>query len=159
MRPFDVEKMFAVSKRAIDDFAKDHTKETFYAFSIDANLLCLNSLEKFEEQLRKYQQKYPQHYSSPDSIKSLQYNTGDWAYQGFFELSDEDGFNSDLYNEHYDIPSKLGVYEGLELEKAFSCTPYHLAMEALLKKLMEAKVFDQLKKTPDFKAFLSEHNY
>lgn len=32
-------------------------------------------------------------------------------------------------------------------------------MSKLLKKLVESGVFDLLKKTADFKAFLSEHNY
>lgn len=46
MTDFDVEKMFLPAKKAIETFAKDNQEETFYAFSIDASMLCLNSLEK-----------------------------------------------------------------------------------------------------------------
>ena len=32
----------------------------------------------------------------------LKMNTGDWAYQSFAELSEENGFDDELYQKHYD---------------------------------------------------------
>ena len=51
---FDTEKLteFAINK--ITEFAKEHPNETFYGFSIDASLLCLNSEEEFEKTLKYY---------------------------------------------------------------------------------------------------------
>jgi hypothetical protein len=45
MRKFDHEKMLAFALSAIRKFADEHAAETFYGFSIDASLLCLNSEE------------------------------------------------------------------------------------------------------------------
>lgn len=156
MEGFDVEKMFISSKKAIENFAKEHVEENFYAFSIDANMLCLNSEEKFQKTLKYYQEKYSD-CNENEEINELKYNTGDWAYQGFFDL--EDGFDYELYSEHYDIPFDNKGLEDEALAKLFQNTPYHRAMSQLLEKLVENGVFDSLKKTTDFKVFLSEHNY
>jgi hypothetical protein len=150
---FDLDKMFVTAKNAIEAFAKDHTQEIYYAFSIDSSLLCLNSLEK----LKYYQEKYPEHYSTPENIEDLKYNTGDWEYQGFFDLND--GFNEALYSEHYNIPFENTGLSKKELDDLFNKSLYHKAMSALLKKIQDSKVLDSLNKTDDFKAFLSEHNY
>lgn len=154
---FDIEKMFIDSKKAIEDFAKEHSSETFYAFSIDASLLCLNSVEGFEGTLTAYQNKYPESYSKPEDIENLKFNTGDWDYQGFFSL--RDGFDDNLYSEHYDLPMEHDIYEGEAFEALMQSTAYHHAMKALMQKLLDSNVFDLLNKTQDFRAFLSEHNY
>jgi hypothetical protein len=157
MKGFDIEKMFIASKKAIEKFVTEHSEETFFAFSIDANMLCLNSEEEFKKTLKYYQEKYPESYNDNEKIDELKYNTGDWGYQGFFDL--EDGFDHELYSEHYHIPFDNKDLEDEELAKFFQNTPYHRAMSKLLEKLVENGVFDSLKKTTDFKVFLSEHNY
>jgi len=53
--PFDVEKLYEFCSKEIKTFIDEHKNETFYAFAIDANLLCLNSEEKFKETLKYYQ--------------------------------------------------------------------------------------------------------
>jgi hypothetical protein len=42
----------------IKRFAQAHQGETFYAFAIDENLLCLNSEEAFARTLKKYQENW-----------------------------------------------------------------------------------------------------
>ncbi len=157
MNDFDIEKMYIASKKAIENFAKDHSEETFFAFSIDANMLCLNSVEEFNKSLKYYQEKYPESYNDNKEISELKYNTGDWAYQGFFNL--KEGFDHELYSDHYHIPFSNKSLDDAELAKLFKNTPYHIAMSQLLEKLLENGGFDLLKKTTDFKVFLSEHNY
>lgn len=53
--PFDVDQMFEFCQAQIAEFAAEHPDETFYAFAIDANMLCLNSVERFAERLKEYQ--------------------------------------------------------------------------------------------------------
>lgn len=52
---FDSDKLVEFCQTAIRRFAEDHRDEVFYAFAIDANLLCLNSEEAFARSLKKYQ--------------------------------------------------------------------------------------------------------
>ncbi len=40
-------------------------------------------------------------YHKDEGIKELRDNTGDWAYQGFADMEDENGFDDALYNDHY----------------------------------------------------------
>ncbi|MFM8474184.1 MAG: hypothetical protein ACKOEO_00100 [Planctomycetaceae bacterium] len=56
--PVNFERLFEFCLRAIQAFAHDHQHETFYAFSIDAALLCLNSEEAFAKTLSYYQAKW-----------------------------------------------------------------------------------------------------
>lgn len=157
MDDFDIDKMFIESKKAIKNFAKEHSGETFYAFSIDADMLCLNSEEEFKKTLKYYQKKYPKSYNTNEDIDRLKYSIGDWKYQGFFSFLD--GFDHNLYSEHYNIPFDNKNLDDKELEKLFQNTPYHKAMSELLEKLVENRAFDSLKKTSDFKVFLTEHEY
>lgn len=47
MSGFDVEKMFVEAKNAIENFAKMHKDEVFYAFTIDADMpYCLYKTRK-----------------------------------------------------------------------------------------------------------------
>lgn len=55
---FDVDKLIEYCEAALEAFAKDHQDETFYAFAIDADMLCLNSLEQFEITLKEYQDRW-----------------------------------------------------------------------------------------------------
>jgi len=157
MSNFDIDLMFERSKAAIEKFSQEHTEEMFYAFSIDANMLCLNSLENFYPTLAYMQEQYPKYSSNEKEVLELKYNTGNWEYQGFFTL--RDGFDDEAYDKHYNLPMDNPELFDEGLEEAFSKTSYHLAMQALLDKIVESGILNLLKKTPDFKVFLSEHDY
>lgn len=156
---FDVNKMYSFSLEAIKQFAKEHRDENFYAFTIDASMLCLNSVEQFEKTLKEYQERYPKSYTDADCINELKYNSGDWEYQGFAEMSEQDGFNDFLYSEHYHLSFEQPKPTEAETAELFLQTPYHKAMQELLTLLENSGVFDLLNKTADFRTFLSEHNY
>lgn len=201
---FDLEKMASVCRREIEKFSRDHQDETFYAFAIDANMLCMNSVEAFEATLGRYRsdwagrsrtfetwedlsqrdldisehllglhEKYSgldrsnklaclnvinesrlelagkgNPYLDEETVRDLRGNTGDWAYQGFWTLSDEQGFNFDAYQLHYDLGAD---------EQASSV--YAAAMEALLETLRDSGVFRAFKKTDDFSIHRVEHDY
>jgi len=157
MSGFDLDKMFFASKEAIENFAKEHTEETFFAFSIDAGMLCLNSKACFKHTLRLYQKEFPDSYTDSHSIDELKYNTGDWEYQGFFDLNE--GFDHDLYAEHYDIPFDNKGLAQNKLDELFQNTDYHKVMSELLARLEKSGCFNLLKKTSNFRIFLSEHEY
>ncbi len=53
--PFDLHKLHKFCTAELKQFADSHQNESFYAFAIDAELLCLNSEERFEQTLRDYQ--------------------------------------------------------------------------------------------------------
>jgi hypothetical protein len=55
--PFKMNSLFQKSVESIRDFSSQHANETFYAFAIDENLLCLNSVEEFEKTLCRYREK------------------------------------------------------------------------------------------------------
>lgn len=194
--------------QSIKDFAKEHPEETFYAFAIDASLLCLNSLEQHEKSVKEYQAKWLRQtrpinsmdemsqadqeneefslklaakycgldrndeagclkhinesrkekrekgseYFTEEGILSLKENTGDWPYQGFTDLSEEHGFDTDLYQDHYD--------EAMESEDGHAPnTPYAEAMNELVMKLKESDAFATLGTTDDFKIMWVDHDY
>lgn len=144
---FDTEKLteFAINK--IAEFAKNHPNEIFYGFSIDANLLCLNSEEKFQKYLKYYREKFGG-YNTHELIVDLKENTGDWEYQGFAEFDKNSGFNMEKYNEHY------------HEEEDFQLTSdYSKSMNKVIENLIKSKVFDLLKKTDNFYVNRVEHNY
>ena len=145
---FDIDKLIDFAQTEIEKFAEEHKDETFYAFSIDADMLCLNSEEKFQKTLVYYQEKYPEFYNSAEEIEELKYNTGDWDYQGFANLTNEYGFDRKAYDEHY--------YLGDEEQKT---SEYGLAMDKLINALIEHNAFGKLKKTDDFIANRVEHDY
>ncbi|MFC0604152.1 DUF4303 domain-containing protein [Winogradskyella pulchriflava] len=144
---FDTEKLteFAISK--ITEFAKEHPNETFYGFSIDASLLCLNSEEEFKKTLKFYQGKFGE-YDTKERISDLKANTGDWEYQGFAEFDESSGFSMDEYNEHY--------HEDEEFQLT---SDYAKSMDKVIENLKKSGVFDLLKKTDNFYANRVEHNY
>jgi Domain of unknown function (DUF4303) len=145
---FNLVKLADFAQTEIEKFSALHQEETFYAFSIDANMLCLNSEERFRVALAEYQKEYPEYYNSAEKIKDLKYNTGDWEYQGFAELTDENGFDSRAYSLHYDM--------NVEKQKV---SDYGLAMDKLLEILCDRNVFGCLKRTDDFISNRVEHNY
>ncbi len=54
---FNLNSLLQKSVESIRDFSSQHAHETFYAFAIDENLLCLNSVEEFEKTLYRYREK------------------------------------------------------------------------------------------------------
>lgn len=193
---FDVGKMREFAKQAIKKFADEHQNETFYAFAIDASLLCLNSVEKYDAtlvtrrqqwaeqntpvscfaeldefdqedalemyalvgqgmELAEYQQKFVEDhnaaigdnpYETQDGQNELRNNPGDWAYQGFAELSN--GFDAGAYDHHYHASDD-------EQESS----AYKVAMQQLIQQLQDENAFADLNVTHDFVAHSVEHNY
>jgi hypothetical protein len=201
----------------VREFAREHADETFYAFAIDAGMLCLNSEERFQETLESLKKNIgetrptdlkpddltgEQHktaerlitegrftyyvdteddylekkletkedfceylnqdnekhnskierrlerYQDPDKLKELKRNTGDWAYQGFAELSAE---LSDAHDDpHYDLG---------DVEQETS--DYAVAVKSLIGLLRrhQDQVFCDLKRTSDFELFAAGHEY
>jgi hypothetical protein len=204
--PFDLSRLVTHSVIAIRAFAKMHAAEHFYAFAIDANLLCLNSIERFEETLKRYQNredrgrqplshwseitsddlkefsydlkrgkvdvanieackqfafdlhqkqyawksKRSSEYRTPEVVAALRSNTGDWAYQGFAELPESQGFDARAYDEHYYLDSD---------PDAQKCSEYAVAMDQLIELLKSSAAFDCLTLSEDFYATRVEHNY
>ncbi|UOG57359.1 DUF4303 domain-containing protein [Leptospira noguchii] len=151
----DVLTNFAIQK--ITSFAKDHVDETFYGFAIDASYIKMNSVEAFAKTLEEYQLKWPNNYDTPEKIQKLKNNVGDWKYTlaDFIETcnENEDGimegpFDEELYDKHYNAN---------DLEQKNS--EYSRAMNLVLSNLIEKKIFQKLKTSPDFNSFKVEHNY
>lgn len=205
---FNVEKLFKFCHSAIARFSREHTTETFYAFAIDANMLCLNSLEQFSETLKQYQDRWDfetraiesiadlteedwrnerfglsiaekycgldrnnqeavlaevnQRRSqrradgcevrTPEGIQSLRENTGDWAYQGFADLEKKNGFDDDLYSDHYDEAG--GADDGHAPN-----TAYAIAMTELVDRLRRSDAFNLLRLSNDFEVSWVDHDY
>lgn len=144
---FNIEKMAKFAEHQINEFLNIHTSEVFYAFAIDDGLLCLNSLEEFENTLKKYQEK-DEIYKRNEEIEDLKYNTGDWTYQGFANLNNAPGYNIRLYNKFY----KLGFYGGTEHE--LKSTKYYTAMCKLIEAIEGSTAFKRIPKTTDFRTFV-----
>ena len=140
--------MLQFSITAIQDFAANHQEEVFYGFSIDATMLCLNSEQKFSESLAHYQSEDLEYYSDAEEIQNLRINTGDWKYQGFADIEDSGGFDSEAYDEHYQASDEAQKY-----------TPYGLAMDNLIAELSTRDAFLPLRRTSDFFVNRVEHNY
>ncbi len=54
---FNLDSLLQKSVESIREFSSQHEDETFYAFAIDENLLCLNSVEEFQKTLYRYREK------------------------------------------------------------------------------------------------------
>jgi len=146
-KSFNTEKLTAFAIKEISDFAEKHKDETFYGFSIDANLLCMNSIEQFNLTLKHYEKKYDKE-SNTKVFENLKNNTGDWKYQGFAEFDDENGFNMIEYNEHYH-----------ENDDEQLSSEYAKAMNIVIMNLKESQVFSKFNKTENFFINRVEHNY
>ena len=151
---FDVKKLTHLAAKALEDFAANHQDETFYAVTIDAGALKMNSIEEHEESLAELRAEFPRHYQSVEEIDELKYNSGDWRYTiiKFRGESDEEakenGFDEDLYNDHYDTSD--------EEQKT---SEYRNSMEAILIALKERNAFNSLRLTEDFVMRINEHGY
>jgi hypothetical protein len=138
---FNIDKMAAVASIKIKEFAEKHPDETFYAFSIDAAHLCCNSNAMFLRTLKRHQAKFPDKYKDPNRIRFLKRNTSDWAYNDFYTLTDEDGFDTKACEEH-----------GLASYDAQKTSAYTVAMGKLIEELNNRKAFDCFRKSDDFTA-------
>ncbi|AXR67119.1 DUF4303 domain-containing protein [Leptospira mayottensis] len=145
---FDIAEMTKFAIQEIEKFSKDHEDEVFYAFAIDADLFCLNSISGFDKRLAEDRKLWPKSYETKEQVEKFKYNPGDWAYQGFAKLSEETGFVLDLYEKHYDAPK--GEQKTSE---------YAQAMNSLMISLEKRNAFADLRKTDDFRIFRVEHNY
>ncbi len=67
---FNIEKLVKFAVAEIEKFAVAHQNETFYGFAIDADLLCLNSVEQFEKSLSQYRTNW-EHQSRYLDLQSL----------------------------------------------------------------------------------------
>ena len=144
---FDTEKLTEFAIQKISEFAKEHPDEIFYGFSIDANLLCLNSEQEFQKSLKSYRERFGG-YNTDELIADLKHNTGDWKYQGFAKFEDENGFDYNEYLEHYH-----------EEDDSQLTSDYAKSMNIIIKKLKDSGVFDVLNKTEDFYVNRVEHDY
>ena len=204
---FNIEKLVKFCIAEIEEFAEDHQNETFYGFVIDADMLCLNSVEEAEKTLTEYQDRNDRlmrrlekwediteedfnwdksydfeiddfelfinadqkikdeflseanddrerrrqkgnPYRQDAEIKDLRENTGDWAYQGFADMTSKHGFDNKAYDRHYGMSD--------ERQKT---SAYGKAMDEVLKRLKDSNVFKCLKTTDDFYIIRVEHDY
>lgn len=76
---FDIERLVEFCIMEISKFAEHHKDENFYGFSIDANLLCLNSEEAAAATLNEY----------INNWETRHRTFNDWQ-----ELTEQDGFVS-----------------------------------------------------------------
>ncbi len=58
MAKYDIKKVFADAVKQIHEFAAKHKEETFYAFAIDAGMLCLSSEEGFQKVVKEYRDRW-----------------------------------------------------------------------------------------------------
>jgi hypothetical protein len=149
---FNITRMVNIASAAISEFAIAHQHETFYAFAIDSNMLCLNSIEQFQKKLAQYKQNYPNSYSTDEDVNELRKNTGDWEYQGFFHMLEIHGFDDRLYDVHYE-------QAGESIDGRAPETEYAKAMVELVIQLLQNNAFRELNLSPDFNAALVDHNY
>ena len=149
---FDLDKLYQAVKNAVAAFAADHDDETFNAFAIDADMLCLNSEQVVTSTLAEYQTRWPDCYSDPAEIEDLKYNTGDWIYQGFFDRDDTHGFDRDAYNLHY-------AEAGSSADGTAPHSRYAKAMNTLIARLKRSDVFACMEKSQDFRIVWVEHTY
>lgn len=149
MPNFNHDRMLNFAIHAIQKFSEVHQGETFYGFSVDASLLCLNTEEAFGATLAKYRAgKSAERYTTDSVVEDLRLNTGDWEYQGFADLMDSGGFDYESYQEHYDSN---------ETEQVSS--DYAQAMDRLVRSLQEVNAFHDLGRTSTFFANRVEHDY
>jgi len=109
---------------------------------------CLKVINESRERSRRKGCKY----RTDEGIRDLRNNTGDWAYQGFVDLDEDNGFDHELYDDHY--------YEAGESEDGHAPnSEYAKAMTALVEQLIQRDAFAPLKRADDFTARWVDHDY
>ncbi|MBB6050612.1 DUF4303 domain-containing protein [Armatimonas rosea] len=141
------EVLVAFIEEKINAFAAAHPEETFCAFAIDGQLLCLNTEFFFEEKLHYYTEtasdEFRPFYEADGFREQLWKNPGDWKYQGFAHLTEEAGLDKVAYYEYLDMSP--------EEQRA---SEYTFAMQQVLDELNQRGAFKNLNCAPSFTAFL-----
>lgn len=106
---------------------------------------CLAAINAERENTRRVEGNL---YQNPERIAEFRANTGDWAYQGFAQMSDAVGFDDRAYERHYGMSD--------EDQKT---SEYGIAMDALVERLRLSDAFDCLQKSAGFYTTRVEHNY
>ncbi len=142
METEQLEAMYTLAVERIQEFALKHPDETFYAFAICEDMLCLNS----EEEFQMLAQSWSSPPSSPEELEKQRFYTANWFYQGFAELPTI----SKLYADH----------DVLSDEEQLS-SDYRKVVDSLLERLAKEQdsAFGKLKRSPDFRIFYQEHVY
>ena len=96
--PYDVEKLVNYCEAAINAFARKHDNETFYAFAVDADMLCLNSLEQFAVTLKDYQDRWDRRTRAIDSPNDM--TEEDWHEEKFLLGLEERHCGLDRSDKH-----------------------------------------------------------
>jgi len=157
-------------KTAIRTFAASADNKQVYALNLDANghgdfYLYLNTVERFERTLSRYQSKYPD-YNQAEKIQSLKYGQGDWDFQWWSEHMGEYGrvvgSLEKLINRAQDLNEQDSDKHDAEPVIAFEAgivkAGYQvLAMQAVMRLIAE-QALDALDRTDDFIAFASTEN-
>jgi hypothetical protein len=143
---FNPDKLAKVVADKIKEMAEKHSNETFYAFTIAGSHLCLNSIVMFQRTLKKQKLKFPDKYKDPNNLRHLKFNTQNWAYNDFYTLTDEDGFDRASFEKH----CTMSMSDQLTSD-------YMNAMKKVLEILNNASAFDCLDKTSDFISNITEH--
>jgi len=189
---FDTEQLYNFAIEKIAQFAQEHSDEVFYGFCIDAGSLCLNSIEKLyitaveyeasqltrarnnpilahidDQAKRRFLEGCQRNAKSVSEFQTeLKFSIGDWAYQGFADMTNLPGFDEPSYLRHYDFVIGLEVPKealdgpaSLFIPDRANDTAYARAMDSLLKRISDSGIFHLLRKTDDFSAFRVEHLY
>jgi hypothetical protein len=130
--------MYAASKKALLLFLSEHRIEAFYAFAIDEDMLCMNSVEKMNEMSKLYPAQFKCH-DEKEWKKLVMMNTAMWGYRNFYTLSDIDGYSTEYAAKHY--------YDVMINDERQDKTEYAIAIDSLINK------------TKDFICFRATHIY
>lgn len=170
----------------IDKFALDHQDETFYAFAIDAGLLCMNSEEGAQKILNQYSENWEKKSGTLitlNSISSQEVESARFQYDYLTSKQKTKFENFDHYLDDY-----ISTYNELAKQNIANGNPYKTERKRLAIRfqtgdwayqgfsklnlfLDESKeiirtlnanqniVFEKFKLTNDFKIFLAGHIY
>ncbi len=74
MAEYDIKKVFMNAIKQIKEFSKNHQGEHFYAFAIDAGMLCLSSEEGFNRIIETYSENWQKSHEKIRSREDLDEN-------------------------------------------------------------------------------------
>lgn len=145
---------FAV--QGVDRFLQAHPGLVFYAFAFDCHAeyavinLCLNTEEAFSSTLGEYRIRQPDGYQSPEEVRDLRYNTGDWEYQCFDTLHV-------LSHEELDAAFKSMPEDDYQSWRHFVAHLLAIFAEAL-RDFTQTEAYRGIPKAPGFIAFCIDHD-
>lgn len=186
MTDIDIKQKYEKCVNFIQEFILLHQKETFYAFAIDAGLLCMNSEEGAQKVLNQYIENWEKNSGTLltfDSINSLEVESARFQYNslvkhGRTKIQSFDQYLENYisaYNESIEMNIKNGNPYKTEKKRqsirfqtgdwayqGFNQMSLSLdESKEIVKLLNENKnvVFAKFKLTSDFKIFLAGHIY